>query len=702
MAVVLAGDGRMFVPCPGQRLHGQDHREFREADVIARGLTAMNPEIRWRAAQATARLTAPGLLGELRETAVVLPACSATSQIVGGLEAPRRWQPGQLFRLLRDRTVNVRKEAAYAIGVRLADAGLESELVTAAGIELRGCLLNEADPQVQGLLLEAIGVAHYGSDALRSDAEMFITQQSNGAPLKVLGAAKGLEALIRQNVRRRPDIATLSRLRQMVLSGNRASEPTFDDVDARIRRLALMSLEAVGDFDPQTIAGAMTDGDWQVRRILAGRLNPADENQASVVAQLENDSAFQVRYDLLGAQARLIPRTNLCQPIIARLKDPSPLVAMRAMELLAPTCTDLEQDAIPMLKDLADSLNRSDSHEQWHLPSRALTSLARLKPELAAAALDGAVAHPAWQVRAAAAATCVTLQAVGQARKLADDREPNVRTAALDALFRMKDGALVKKAIAAIKSTDDHQLLRMAAQVMKGQVGDEDREDANLALLGALRRLTAKEWDTSRDPRVAILDRLAEVITGPHGPEIIPYTQDFDDAVVAAAEKIVRNPDLPKSRRYPFQPPESALASLPTQATITLKEGLVTLRLLPDVAPVTVARFAALVTQRFYNDRTFHRVVPNFVVQGGSPAANEYMGTTRYMRDEVGPQASHLRGAVGISTRGGDTGDGQLFIDLVDVPRLDRDYTVFAYVTQGMEFIDRLLEGAKIVSISVK
>jgi cyclophilin family peptidyl-prolyl cis-trans isomerase len=109
-----------------------------------------------------------------------------------------------------------------------------------------------------------------------------------------------------------------------------------------------------------------------------------------------------------------------------------------------------------------------------------------------------------------------------------------------------------------------------------------------------------------------------------------------------------------------------------------------------------------LVTQRFYNDRTFHRVVPNFVVQGGSPAANEYMGTTRYMRDEVGPQASHLRGAVGISTRGGDTGDGQLFIDLVDVPRLDRDYTVFAYVTQGMEFIDRLLEGAKIVSISVK
>jgi len=128
----------------------------------------------------------------------------------------------------------------------------------------------------------------------------------------------------------------------------------------------------------------------------------------------------------------------------------------------------------------------------------------------------------------------------------------------------------------------------------------------------------------------------------------------------------------------------------------------VTLRLLPDVAPVTIARFAALVNQRYYHDKTFHRIVTNFVVQGGSPGANEYMGTNRYMRDEVGPQASHIRGAVGISTRGGDTGDAQLFIDLVDVPRLDRDYTVFAYVTQGMEFIDRMLDGAKIFSISVK
>ena len=141
---------------------------------------------------------------------------------------------------------------------------------------------------------------------------------------------------------------------------------------------------------------------------------------------------------------------------------------------------------------------------------------------------------------------------------------------------------------------------------------------------------------------------------------------------------------------------------MPKSATIELDTGVVTLDLLIDVAPVTVARFARLVREGFYNDRTFHRIVPNFVVQGGSPGANEYVGTARFMRDEVGPQASHIRGAVGISTRGKDTGDGQIFIDLVDLPRLDRDYTVFAYVTGGMEFVDRMLEGARIRSITVK
>jgi cyclophilin family peptidyl-prolyl cis-trans isomerase len=111
----------------------------------------------------------------------------------------------------------------------------------------------------------------------------------------------------------------------------------------------------------------------------------------------------------------------------------------------------------------------------------------------------------------------------------------------------------------------------------------------------------------------------------------------------------------------------------------------------PEVAPATVQRVAALAKAGHYDGLTFHRVVPNFVIQGGSPGANEFMGDAAYMRDE--PIRPHVRGTVGISTRGRDTGDAQLFVNLVDLPRLDHQYTVFATVVDGMDVVDGVLEG---------
>jgi len=235
------------------------------------------------------------------------------------------------------------------------------------------------------------------------------------------------------------------------------------------------------------------------------------------------------------------------------------------------------------------------------------------------------------------------------------------------------------------------------------------KPDATEALLGALRRLTDDANDMSRDPRVAIVERLGETMPVERSTDLLNYVADFDDAVGAMAARSFTTlvgaapADTAKRRRYPLQPTEQQLRTLPKTAEIQLEGGAVQLRLLGDVAPVTIARFAELAASGAYDGKTFHRIVPNFVVQGGSPGANEYAGaTSRFMRDEVGPGARHIRGAVGISTRGDDTGDAQLFIDLVDVPRLDRHYTVFAYVTSGMELVDRLLEGGLIKSIVVK
>jgi peptidyl-prolyl cis-trans isomerase B (cyclophilin B) len=128
--------------------------------------------------------------------------------------------------------------------------------------------------------------------------------------------------------------------------------------------------------------------------------------------------------------------------------------------------------------------------------------------------------------------------------------------------------------------------------------------------------------------------------------------------------------------------------------------GQFDLALIGAEAPMSALRFVRLAESGYYNGLTFHRVVPNFVIQGGSPGASEYIGDAAFLRDEIG-QWPHVRGAVGISTRGRDTGDAQIFIDLVDNPRLDHEYTVFAHVLNGMDVVDAIVEGDVIEKVEI-
>jgi len=137
------------------------------------------------------------------------------------------------------------------------------------------------------------------------------------------------------------------------------------------------------------------------------------------------------------------------------------------------------------------------------------------------------------------------------------------------------------------------------------------------------------------------------------------------------------------------------------RARFTIRDvGVFDVALFTTEAPATVFRFAQLASSGYYDGLTFHRIVANGVIQGGSPGANEYSSDAPLMRDEVGLWP-HVRGGMGISTRGRDTGDGQIFIDLVDNPRYDHTYTVFAQVLNGLDVVDRILEGDVIEKIEI-
>jgi cyclophilin family peptidyl-prolyl cis-trans isomerase len=686
-SVALAADMRGFMPCPAGP-HAPNHREERERALLASAVASQDPELRRGAAMAYGQMAWASAVGTPKGDSGV---------------------PGPLITLVADGDPRVRRQAAVAIGDALSGqpeprnegyvAGSPGMALWARDV-LESRLAKEADPEAAGAMLETIGRLRYSDDAARDAVEKVLVSAAAGeAPkalgdAKVLGAVKGLEALIRLSPKRPVGVAARDRLRELVASG---STP-------RVRRLAMAALQSARDDDDATLATAARDADWQVRRIAAMRLDLTRDAHQSIGIRLSQDPAFQVRYEMVGVLARYAGTSQQCKPVVAMFQDAELTVALRAMAAVPDSCPD-RSEIVRELVPLAATLGREESHARWHRPAHAYMALARLSPEVAKGLSEAASTHPVWQVRAAVATVSASVKDAARLEQLAGDAEPNVRAVAIDGLRRLASPAATRAAILALDS-DDYQLLRSAALALRGAPA-ADRGAAVKALIVALHRVSARLTDTSRDPRVAMLERLEELLAAERVKEISPFTGDFDRAVREVAARIMTKAGQKAApedlrERYPYQPSRADLAALPSSATLQMDGGgTIVLELLGSEAPVTVARFAQLARAGYYDGLTFHRVVPNFVIQGLSPGASEYVGAPRYMRDEAGI-VPHLRGAVGISTRGRDTGDGQIFIDLIDLPRLDHDYTVFARVTSGMEVADRVQEGAKVLRVVVK
>ncbi|MFH2051401.1 MAG: peptidylprolyl isomerase [bacterium] len=145
---------------------------------------------------------------------------------------------------------------------------------------------------------------------------------------------------------------------------------------------------------------------------------------------------------------------------------------------------------------------------------------------------------------------------------------------------------------------------------------------------------------------------------------------------------------LPPVARSPLQPPVTLPFAAPRVLCVTDK-GTFTITLFGDLAPNTCAVFLDLIGRGFYDGLTFHRVVPDFVVQGGCPRGDGWGGPGYNIRSEWSP-TPFRRGIVGIAHDGKDTGGSQFFVTLSEQPHLNGRYTVFGEVTEGMEVVDRM------------
>lgn len=127
-------------------------------------------------------------------------------------------------------------------------------------------------------------------------------------------------------------------------------------------------------------------------------------------------------------------------------------------------------------------------------------------------------------------------------------------------------------------------------------------------------------------------------------------------------------------------------------------ENVIIITLYPDVAPITCENFETLVSDGFYNGLTFHRVVDDFMAQGGDPQGTGSGGSASTIKGEfasngVENNLSHQRGIVSMArTQVNDSASSQFFICYTDCSFLDGQYAAFGEVTQGMEVVDRFLE----------
>jgi len=138
-----------------------------------------------------------------------------------------------------------------------------------------------------------------------------------------------------------------------------------------------------------------------------------------------------------------------------------------------------------------------------------------------------------------------------------------------------------------------------------------------------------------------------------------------------------------------------------TAVIVLDKGGEIRLEFFAADAPKTVENFVTLAKKGFYSGLTFHRVVPDFVVQGGCPKGNGTGGPGYTIKAEFNTQ-KHVRGALAMArSQHPDSAGSQFYICYGSTPHLDGQYTVFGRVTSGMEHVDRIRQGDRMTSVTI-
>jgi cyclophilin family peptidyl-prolyl cis-trans isomerase/HEAT repeat protein len=480
---------------------------------------------------------------------------------------------------------------------------------------------------------------------------------------------------------------------------------------APLRRTAWLALTANGTINRQDLSGVLSeDPDAQVRRLAVVALPNVEDPQfqREQLQRTWNDRNWMVRYEVVRMWRQLFANTD-CAPLLAALSDSVHHVRLAAIDALGGPCPERDAVVQALLRTIEDGptgvTRRTARGVSWHARAHALLAMARVDPEGAQELLRRDYRHPVWQVRMYVARAATVTRDSTLLTSMALDSIGSVREVAIQGLSATL-GHLPDLVYVRALSSKDYHVVMAAARALRGS---RARDSVVPGLLDALDRITKEKRQTSRDPRMELLARVRELADSQAISRLTPLLSDVDQAVAREAASVMNHLHGGNGNDYtPSPPPPARQLAVPPATDVRVRitmapasgGGAFEIVLNAADAPMTVARVSQLIRNRYYDGLTWHRVVPNFVLQGGSPGMNEYVGDGPFMRDELGPR-HHDRFTLGISTRGRDTGDAQWFINLVDNHRLDDDYTIFARVVSGFDVVDRILEGDVMQSVRI-
>jgi cyclophilin family peptidyl-prolyl cis-trans isomerase len=441
-------------------------------------------------------------------------------------------------------------------------------------------------------------------------------------------------------------------------------DPLLRDPDPWTRSLAARAWGKQGRTAAALVA-SLQDIDWRVRveaaRGLATASDAAPVLSAAVpaaVAELAKGARFAHVAVALFESAGQLGELSL-----AAIPEPGTLSAPTAAATVAVRCAAAgARDRIR--KQLADTPECGKGLEpEWRSRLRAGVLAAELshdRPELLANA-RAALHDPDGRVRGSAAGAAGP-QLADDLRQLLADPDAFVVQEAATTLAKENAAASLDAALAAVQ--------RLAAAHDR-PAGDE-RSDALAALVALIAAAQPKE------PPAPVLQLLPVQSVVLHNEIGKMYKMPGPPA-----------PAVPAEAR---QEPRAHVLRLRTSA------GELVVDLRPDIAPLTTSALAALAKRGFYDGLTFHRVVPDFVVQGGDPRGDGDGGPGWALPDEHSP-LHFLRGTLGIATSGPETGGSQFFLCHSPQPHLDGRYTIAGELREGADVMDALQPGDTILSV---